>query len=245
VDFWFIVAVRSEDETEIRTGQSARRISAEGHSAPDASAVIGGGEDRIVLVGLRGEENISELCRREGITASMYYGWSKAFLERVSAGWRATRRELQRLARQSREATALKEVVADLTLENHLLKKKHEQGWGGRGMRYPASEKAEIIKLVEQSHLPAKRTLDKLGIGPRQRHRRASTKALSDNGASYVAGDLADWLEDKGMRHLRGAPYHPQIQGKIERLHQTLKNHILLENYYLPGDLDRQIGAFV
>ena len=53
--------------------------------------------------------------------------------------------------------------MADLTLENRLLKK-HERGWGGRGMRYPASEKAEIIELVEQSHLPAKRTLDKLGI---------------------------------------------------------------------------------
>jgi transposase InsO family protein len=70
-------------------------------------------------------------------------------------------------------------------------------------------------------------------------------RLLSDNGASYVAGDLADWLEDKGMQHVRGAPYHPQTQGKIERWHQTLKNRILLENYYLPRDLDQQIGAFV
>jgi putative transposase len=70
-------------------------------------------------------------------------------------------------------------------------------------------------------------------------------RLLSDNGASYVAGDLADWLEDKGMQHVRGAPYHPQTQGKIERWHQTLKNRILLENYYLPGDLERQIRAFV
>ena len=62
---------------------------------------------------------------------------------------------------------------------------------------------------------------------------------------SYVAGDLARWLEDKGMEHVRGAPYHPQTQGKIERWHQTLKNRILLDNYYLPGDLERQIGAFV
>jgi putative transposase len=216
-------------------------------------------------------------------------------------------------------------------------------------MRYPASEKAEIIALVEQSHLPAKRTLDKLGI-PRatfyrwyDRYRAGGHEALndhrsrpdrvwnripdnvrvkiidlalqvpelsprelavrftdenkyfvseasvyrllkahdlitspmcasdvtatldqalaasgldsvtvvhrprllSDNGASYVAGDLADWLEDKGMKHVRGAPYHPQTQGKIERWHQTLKNRILLENYYLPRDLDQQIGAFV
>jgi len=70
-------------------------------------------------------------------------------------------------------------------------------------------------------------------------------RLLSDNGASYVAGDLADWLEGKGMQHVRGARYHPQTQGKIERWHQTLKNRILLENYYLPGDLEQQIGAFV
>lgn len=44
---------------------------------------------------------------------------------------------------------------------------------------------------------------------------------------------------------MRGVPYHTQTQGNIERWHQTLKNRILLENYYFPGDLDRQIGAFV
>ena len=70
-------------------------------------------------------------------------------------------------------------------------------------------------------------------------------RLLSDNGSSYVASDLAAWLEDKGMEHVRGAPYHPQTQGKIERWHQTLKNCILLDNYYLPGDLERQINAFV
>ena len=47
------------------------------------------------------------------------------------------------------------------------------------------------------------------------------------------------------MEHTRGAPYHPMTQGKIERWHQTLKNRILLENYYLPGDLEAQIEAFV
>ena len=70
-------------------------------------------------------------------------------------------------------------------------------------------------------------------------------RLLSDNGASYISGDLADWLEDRSMEHVRGAPYHPQTQGKIERWHQTLKNRILLENYYLPGDLDARIEAFV
>src|SRR3546814_6245860 len=47
------------------------------------------------------------------------------------------------------------------------------------------------------------------------------------------------------MSHVRGAPFHPQTQGKIERWHQTLKNRVLLENYYLPGDLEQQIEAFV
>jgi putative transposase len=70
-------------------------------------------------------------------------------------------------------------------------------------------------------------------------------RLLSDNGSSYVAGDLADSLDDKGMRHIRGAPRHRQTQGKIERWHQTLKNRILLENYFLPGQLEHAIAAFV
>ncbi|PZN49546.1 MAG: IS3 family transposase, partial [Proteobacteria bacterium] len=59
------------------------------------------------------------------------------------------------------------------------------------------------------------------------------------------SSDLAEWLSDNGMDHSRGAPCHPQTQGKIERWHQTLKNRILLENYFLPGDLERQIAGFV
>jgi putative transposase len=70
-------------------------------------------------------------------------------------------------------------------------------------------------------------------------------RLLSDNGSSYISGDLADWLEDHGMGHVRGAPNHPQTQGKIERWHQTLKNRILLENYFLPGHLEREIEDFV
>src|SRR5438067_13613369 len=52
-------------------------------------------------------------------------------------------------------------------------------------------------------------------------------RLLSDNGSSYIAGDLAKWLDDRKIKHLRGAPYHPMTQGKIERWHQTLKNRIL------------------
>lgn len=80
----------------------------------------------------------------------------------------------------------------------------------------------------------------------RRRTRRPQTpRLLSDNGPCYVSGDLADWLDEEGMAHVRGAPRHPQTQGKIERWHQTLKNRILLENYYLPGDREAHLARFV
>ena len=81
---------------------------------------------RIVLAGLRGEESISALCRREGIAESLYYSWSKEFLE---AGKRRLSGDTARQATSPEvkdlrsESLALKECVADLTLENRLLKK--------------------------------------------------------------------------------------------------------------------------
>ena len=78
-----------------------------------------------------------------------------------------------------------------------------------------------------------------------QAHVRHKPRLLSDNGSSYISSDLAEWLDDRKIVHIRGAPYHPQTQGKIERWHQTLKNRILLENYYLPGDLEAQIERFI
>ncbi|MDZ5696698.1 IS3 family transposase [Chelativorans sp. M5D2P16] len=365
---------------------------------------------RIVLDGLRGEETIAALCRREGIAESLYYTWSKEFLEagkKRLAGDTARAATSDEVKHLRREAHDLKEVVAEQALELRLLKKKHGRGWGQRHMRYPASEKLEIIRLVEQSHLPVKRTLEKLGIprstfnnwydrfltggvdaledrkpqpkrvwnriaddmrdqiielalnrpelSPRElavtftdergyfvsessvyrllkAHDLITSPAfvvikaadefkdkttapnqlwqtdftylkiigwgwfylstilddfsryiiawklcttmkaqdvtdtlsmalaasgcdtarmvqrprlLSDNGPCYVAGELADWLQDHNMEHTRGSPAHPQTQGKIERWHQTLKNRILLENYFLPGDLKAQIGTFV
>ena len=81
---------------------------------------------RIVLAGLRGEESIAALCRREGIAQSLYYKWSKEFLE---AGKRRLSGDTERQATSPEvkdlcsEALALKECVGDLTLENRLLKK--------------------------------------------------------------------------------------------------------------------------
>ena len=77
--------------------------------------------------------------------------------------WRRIR-ERAGLKGLRQEMRDLKELVAELSLENRLLKKKHDRAWGRRGMRYPASEKLEIIRLVEQSHLGVGSTLDKLGI---------------------------------------------------------------------------------
>ena len=170
-------------------------------------------------------------------------------------------------------------------------------------MRYPTSEKLEIIRLVERSHIGVRPTLAKLGIPKTTFYRRYDrylafgpgwfylsttlddysryiiawklcttmktkdvvdtlklalqasgcdrakvmhkSRLLSDNGSSYISGDLAEWLEEYKMDQVRGAPHHPQILGKIERWHQTLKNRILLENDYLPRDLEKQIGQFV
>jgi transposase len=81
---------------------------------------------RIVLEGLRGEDSIAELCRREGLASNVYYRWSKDFLE---AGKKRLAGDVVREATSDevkglrRESLALKEAVADLTLENRLLKK--------------------------------------------------------------------------------------------------------------------------
>ena len=111
---------------------------------------------RIVLEGLRGEDSIAELCRKEGIAQSLYYTWSKEFME---AGKRrlagdtaraATSGEVQDLRR---EARALKECVADLTLENRLLKKSmiadDEAAQVMRGITENRMTKNEISRIRE------------------------------------------------------------------------------------------------
>ncbi len=78
------------------------------------------------------------------------------------------------------------------------------------------------------------------GLAKKQR-----PKLLSDNGPCYISAELQDWLKHHGLSHTRGKLYHPMTQGKIERWHRSLKNRILLEHYYLPGELERQINEFV
>ena len=95
-----------------------RRATRKRHSAEE--------KIRIVLDGLRGEESIAELCRREGIAQSLYYSWSKEFLEagkKRLAGDTAREASSGEVKELRREARALKEVVAEQALEIRLLKK--------------------------------------------------------------------------------------------------------------------------
>ena len=96
-----------------------------------------------------------------------------------------------------------------------------------------AEDVEETLKLaLEQTGLETARV----------RHR---PRLLSDNGPAYLSKDLARFLKRKQMDHVRGAPYHPMTQGKIERWHRSMKNVVLLENYYSPSDLKNAVAAFV
>ena len=66
-------------------------------------------------------------------------------------------------------------------------------------------------------------------------------RLLSDNGPCYVCKALKEYLDDEGISHNKGKPYHPMTQGKIERYHRSMKNVLLLENYYSPPELEHQI----
>ena len=70
-------------------------------------------------------------------------------------------------------------------------------------------------------------------------------RLLSDNGSCYISHELANYLEDKDMEHVRGRPMHPQTQGKIERYHRSMKNIVKLDNYFSPGQLEEKLKEFV
>ena len=106
------------DSSSERLVKNIRRVTRKQYSAEE--------KIRVVLDGLRGEHSIAELCRREGIAESLYYSWSKEFLEagkrRLSGDTAraATSSEVKDLRRQAQE---LKEVVAEQALELRLIKK--------------------------------------------------------------------------------------------------------------------------
>ena len=109
---------RTQKDSAEKTVRDIRRATRRNYSAEE--------KIRIVLQGLRGEDSIAELCRKEGINQNLYYRWSKEFLEagkRRLAGdvvREATTDEVKNLRQ---ETLGLKEVVAELLLENRLLKK--------------------------------------------------------------------------------------------------------------------------
>ena len=109
---------RTRKDSAEKTVRDIRRATRRNYSAEE--------KIRIVLGGLRGEDSIAELCRKEGINQNLYYRWSKEFLEagkRRLAGnvvREATTDEVKNLRQ---ETLGLKEVVAELLLENRLLKK--------------------------------------------------------------------------------------------------------------------------
>jgi len=85
--------------------------------------------------------------------------------------------------------------------------------------------------------------LEKAGLTEvRVRHR---PRLLSDNGPAYVSKELKQFLKRKDIEHIRGAPYHPMTQGKIERWHRSMKNVVKLQNYYSPSELEQSIAEFV
>ena len=73
----------------------------------------------------------------------------------------------------------------------------------------------------------------------------APPKLLTDNGSCYLSVELAEYLSDRNMKHVRGRPLHPQTQGKIEQYNRSVKNVVKLDNYYRPGQLEHKMKQFI
>lgn len=94
-------------------------------------------------------------------------------------------------------------------------------------------ESGDAMRVVEQA-------LHITGLTEKKRPR-----LLSDNGSCYVSSAFKEFIHRQKMGHAKGAPYHPQTQGKIERYHRTMKNVVKLENYYYPDELRNRLAEFV
>ena len=109
---------RTQKDSAEKTARDISRATRKNYSAKE--------KIRIVLQGLRGEDSIAELCRKEGINQNLYYRWSKEFLEagkRRLAGDTAREATSEEVKGLRQEALGLKEAVAELLMENRVLKK--------------------------------------------------------------------------------------------------------------------------
>ena len=125
------------------------------------------------------------------------------------------------------------------------------QGWGWYYLSTVLDDYSRYILAWKLSRTMAARDVqDTLEIAlartdmdrVKVRHR---PRLLSDNGPCYLSGELKKYLKRKDLDHIRGAPYHPMTQGKIERYHRSMKNVIKLRNYEYPWELEQSIGEFV
>ncbi len=122
-DIWLIVTLKRNDDDKAKDSaekaiRDIRRATRRQYSSEE--------KIRIVLEGLRGEDSIAELCRKEGINQNLYYRWSKEFLEagkKRLAGDTAREANTEDVKNLGSEAAQLKEALAETLLENRLLKK--------------------------------------------------------------------------------------------------------------------------
>ena len=124
-------------------------------------------------------------------------------------------------------------------------------GWGWYYLSIVMDDYSRFIiswKLfVSMSATDVQETLDMAleRTGVEQVKLNLKPRPLSDNGPCYISKDLREYLEKRSITQIRSRPYHPQTQGKIERYHRSLKNVIMLDNYYFPEELERAIRKFV
>ena len=101
---------------------------------------------------------------------------------------------------------------------------------------YTSMSSTDVKDLLD--HAQQKTGIDNVKV----RHR---PRLLTDNGPCYLSEDLKTYLNHNGIEHTRGAPYHPQTQGKIERFHRSMKNVVKLDNYYYPWDLEKSLSDYI
>jgi transposase InsO family protein len=182
---------------------------------------------RIILEGLRGEDSIAEICRREGIHPNLYYNWSKEFLE----------------AGQFKDKTTAPNQMwqSDFTYLKVI-------GWGWYFLdtvlddysRYIIHHKLCSNMTSDDASVVVEEAKQITGIKPGK-----WTRLLTDNGPCFIGKVFKEFLLKNEITHIKGKTFHPQTQGKIERYHRTMKNVIKLENYYLPQELEQKIKEFV